>query len=57
MLLTDATVGVPQVRVLLPRCCLQVLTGASRYSYTHAIHKDDLLDPRRVSITFRCTPM
>jgi hypothetical protein len=53
MLLPIAAVLPGQVRVLLPPRCLQVLTGAARYSYTHSIAKEDILDPRRVSITFR----
>jgi hypothetical protein len=31
----------------------QVLTQLSRYSYSHGIAREDLLDERRVSITFR----
>ncbi|GLC58507.1 hypothetical protein PLESTB_001368500 [Pleodorina starrii] len=42
-----------EVRVLLPPRSLQVLSRAARYSYTHAIAPADLLDERRVSITFR----
>ena len=42
-----------QVRVLLPPRSLQVLSKDARYGYTHAIHVDDILDDRRVSITFR----
>ncbi|KAH7373587.1 hypothetical protein KP509_17G063600 [Ceratopteris richardii] len=40
-------------KVLLRRRCIQILTGESRYSFTHSILNDDLLDPRRVSMTFR----
>ncbi|KAI5084496.1 hypothetical protein GOP47_0000665 [Adiantum capillus-veneris] len=40
-------------KVLLRRRCIQVLTGESRYNFTHSIRNDDLLDPRRVSMTFR----
>ena len=40
-------------RVLLPRRGLQVQTGEVRYSYRHGISNADLLDARRVSITFR----
>lgn len=43
----------PAVRVQLKRRSLQVVTGASRYNYKHGISNDELLDPRRVSITFR----
>ena len=39
--------------VLLPRRSLQVQSGVVRYSFSHAIANDNLLDPRRVSITFR----
>ncbi|GIL76915.1 hypothetical protein Vretifemale_6463 [Volvox reticuliferus] len=45
------TVGEIQVR-LAPRS-LQILSRAARYNYTHAIAPSDLLDERRVSITFR----
>lgn len=41
------------VRVPLPRRCLQLVTGAARWSYTHEIRKEDVLDPRRMSITWR----
>ncbi|MCO5591181.1 hypothetical protein L7F22_045162 [Adiantum nelumboides] len=40
-------------KVLLRRRCIQVLTGESRYNFTHSIHNDDLLESRRVSMTFR----
>ena len=36
---------------------MQVLTGRARYSFTHAIHLADLEDERRVSITFRQSPL
>ena len=49
--------SVSQVRISLPRRCLQVLTRDARYSYTHEIRAEDLLDPRRVSITFRHSPL
>lgn len=39
--------------VLLPPRSLQLLTGRARYNYTHAISLDNLLDERRVSVTFR----
>lgn len=42
-----------QVRVELPRRGLQVLAGDARYNWTHRIDHADLLDPRRISITFR----
>ncbi|CAM6129207.1 unnamed protein product [Calypogeia fissa] len=40
-------------RVKLAPRSLQILTGESRYSYTHGIQRNDILDPRRVSMTFR----
>ncbi|KAL3682367.1 hypothetical protein R1sor_000389 [Riccia sorocarpa] len=40
-------------RIKLAPRSLQVLTGDSRYRFTHGIHKEDLLSPRRVSMTFR----
>ncbi|EFJ43731.1 hypothetical protein VOLCADRAFT_119009 [Volvox carteri f. nagariensis] len=42
-----------EVRVRLAPRSLQILSRAARYSYTHAIAASDLLDARRVSITFR----
>lgn len=44
-------------RVRLPRRCLQVLTGPARYSYAHGIAVQDILSPRRVSITMRESPL
>lgn len=44
-------------RVPLPRRCLQVQSGASRYAYTHGIAHGDLTGPRRVSLTFRESPV
>ena len=44
------------VRVPLPPRALQVLTKQARYDYTHAITRADL-PPRRVSITFRQSPI
>ena len=41
------------VKVRLPRCSLQVVTGKARFEWTHGIQKSDLLDPRRVSVIFR----
>ena len=43
-------------RVLLPRRCLQVMTGKARYDFTHGIATEDLLSDRRVSVTMRETP-
>ena len=42
-----------EVRVFLPRRSLQVVSKESRYDWTHEIRKSDILDSRRVSITFR----
>jgi len=47
----------PQARVLLPPRSLQVMNGPARYRYTHAIACPDLLDARRVSLTFRQSPL
>jgi alkylated DNA repair dioxygenase AlkB len=52
MTYTHEATGV-QHKVLLPRRSLQVVTGESRYNWTHAIANEDLIDPRRVSITLR----
>jgi alkylated DNA repair protein alkB family protein 4 len=41
------------VTVPLPRRCLQLVSGTARWSYTHEIRPADILDPRRVSITWR----
>eukprot|EP00977_Amphora_coffeiformis_P011652 scaffold2804_cov181-Amphora_coffeaeformis.AAC.20 len=40
-------------RVLLKRCCLQIMTGQARYDFTHGIENKDLLSDRRVSVTMR----
>jgi alkylated DNA repair protein alkB family protein 4 len=45
--------GAGEVKVLLRRRTLVVLTGDARYRYTHGISKDDLLSDRRVSFTMR----
>ena len=50
-------VGPQEVCVLLPPRSIQVLSKEARYSYTHAINMKDVLDPRRVSITFRHSPL
>lgn len=42
-----------EVKVRLPRRCLQVQSGDARYYWTHAIAREDLEEPRRVSLTFR----
>jgi alkylated DNA repair protein alkB family protein 4 len=52
MTYTHGSTGV-QKRVRLPRRCLQVVTKDSRYAWTHGIANEDLLDERRVSLTFR----
>jgi alkylated DNA repair dioxygenase AlkB len=44
-----------EVRVLLRRRALAVLTGSARYRYAHGIRKEDLLSDRRVSFTLRET--
>jgi len=51
--------GVPPPfrRVLLKRRTLQIMTGKSRYEYTHAIDNLDLLSDRRISITMRESPL
>lgn len=41
------------VEVSLPRRCLQIVTGAARWYYTHEIKQHHILDERRVSITWR----
>ena len=41
------------VQVPLPRRCLQLVAGDARWNYTHEIRKEDILDPRRMSITWR----
>ena len=39
--------------VHLPRRALQIQSGTVRYDFQHQIRNEDLLSPRRVSITFR----
>lgn len=39
--------------VLLPRRCLQIVSGAARYSFMHEIVNKDLIDNNRISITWR----
>ncbi|KAK9863461.1 hypothetical protein WJX84_004168 [Apatococcus fuscideae] len=46
-----------EVQVRLPRRSLQVTTKDARYSYTHSIDLHNLHDPRRISITFRQSPL
>lgn len=41
------------VVVNLPRRCLQLVMGPARFSFKHRINADDLLDPKRISITWR----
>lgn len=55
--LIDVVVSPVQIRVLLPARSLQVLTKDARYRYTHGIAMDDVLDERRVSVTFRQSPL
>ncbi|KAL0047088.1 hypothetical protein WJX82_006265 [Trebouxia sp. C0006] len=45
------------VEIELPPRTLQIITKDARYMYTHGIHRDALLAPRRVSITFRQSPL
>lgn len=40
-------------KVLLRQRSIQILTRESRYNFTHSIQNQDLLAPRRVSLTFR----
>lgn len=42
-----------QIPNILPRRSLQLVTGDARYKYTHEIKESDLLDNRRISVTFR----
>ncbi len=42
---------------MLPPAARQILSGRARYNYTHGITNGDLLDPRRLSITFRFSPL
>lgn len=39
--------------VFVPRYSLQLVTGDSRYKYTHEINKEHIYDEKRVSITLR----
>lgn len=45
--------GESEVAVDLPRRCLQLVTGDSRYKWKHSIKFEHLLDERRVSLTCR----
>lgn len=47
--------AVREERVLLPRRCLQVMTGKARYDFSHCIETEQLLSARRVSVTMRET--
>lgn len=42
-----------EVDIHLPRCCLQLVTESARYDFKHSIKEVNLLDERRVSITWR----
>ena len=53
---TNRNLAVNEERVLLPRRCLQVMTGKARYDFSHGIAHADLLSERRVSVTMRETP-
>ena len=46
-----------EVKVLLKRRTLQVLTGEARYNYTHGIRNEDILGDERISITMRESPL
>jgi hypothetical protein len=50
-------IAVPKQRVLLKRRCLQIITGKSRYDFTHGITNSDLLSDQRISITMRESPL
>lgn len=41
------------VKVDLPRRCLQLVTGDARYKFMHRIDAADVLDERRMSVTWR----
>ena len=44
-------------KVLLRPKTLLILTGKSRYDYSHGIYHEDLLSTRRVSVTMRESPL
>ena len=48
---------VDSVDVLLKRRTLQIQSGSARYDYSHGILNSNLLNNRRVSITFRESPL
>jgi len=39
--------------ILLPRRCLQIVTGLARWKWEHSIPLENFIDPVRTSITFR----
>ncbi len=41
------------IPVFLPRRCLQLVTGPARWNFMHMINSIDILDDRRVSVTWR----
>jgi 2OG-Fe(II) oxygenase superfamily len=41
------------VKVTLPRRCLQLVTGDARYKYKHRINAEDVVDQKRMSVTWR----
>lgn len=45
--------GAVGIAVDLPRRSLQLVTGPARWSFMHEIKAADVLDPRRVSVTWR----
>ena len=53
----EKTPGSEIKKVFLKRGTLQVLTGRSRYDYSHGILNSDLLSQRRISVTMRESPL
>jgi alkylated DNA repair dioxygenase AlkB len=49
----NESVGHETVKVELPRRCLQLVTGPARFNYSHKINAEDIIDEKRMSITFR----
>ena len=42
-----------EIDVLLPKNCLQLVTGNARYNFKHSIRSTNIFGPRRVSVTWR----
>ena len=57
MTFTSVKDNAKTVKVYLPRRCLQILTQSARYNFAHGIENQDLLNPRRVSLTLRESPL